>query len=208
MNAKNELLSAIAPLTYPIQSRSEKKISDNEKVKILSAVEQLEDQNPHPQPFKNPQLLQGNWRLLYTSSKSLLGLNNIPLLEVDTVFQSISVNPQKVYNIAEIKGLPFLDSVIIAIAKWEQVDQKRISVKFNRTIIGLKNLLNYQSPQQFITKIQNNQKFYPFDISINKNFNTNSNGWLEITYLDQDLRISRGNQGSIFILSKSSAQHK
>jgi hypothetical protein len=208
MNAKNELLSAIAPLTYPIQSRSEKKISDNEKVKILSAVEQLEDQNPHPQPFKNPQLLQGNWRLLYTSSKSLLGLNNIPLLEVDTIFQSISVNPQQVYNIAEIKGLPFLDSVIIAIAKWEQVDQKRISVKFNRTIIGLKNLLNYQSPQQFITKIHNNQKFYPFDISINKNFNTSSNGWLEITYLDQDLRISRGNQGSIFILSKSSAQHK
>jgi len=201
MNAKNELLSAIAPFTYPIQSQLGKNISDNDKVKILSAVEQLEDQNPNPQPLNNPPLLQGNWRLLYTSSKSLLGLNNIPFLEVDRIFQCISINPQKVYNIAEIKGLPFLDSVIVAIATWEQVDQKRISVKFNRTIIGLKNLLNYQSPQQFITKIQNNQKFYPFDISLN--LNTDNNGWLETTYLDQDLRISRGNQGSIFILSKS-----
>jgi hypothetical protein len=28
------------------------------------------------------------------------------------------------------------------------------------------------------------------------------NGWLDITYLDQDLRIGRGNQGSVFVLTK------
>ncbi|NEP29276.1 PAP/fibrillin family protein, partial [Moorena sp. SIO3I6] len=27
-------------------------------------------------------------------------------------------------------------------------------------------------------------------------------GWLEITYLDDDLRIGRGNQGSVFVLTK------
>ncbi|MFM7384513.1 MAG: PAP/fibrillin family protein, partial [Microcystaceae cyanobacterium] len=29
-------------------------------------------------------------------------------------------------------------------------------------------------------------------------------GWLETTYLDNDLRIGRGNEGSVFILARSS----
>ncbi len=27
-------------------------------------------------------------------------------------------------------------------------------------------------------------------------------GWLEITYLDDDLRIGRGNEGKVFVLTK------
>ncbi|HAX76849.1 MAG TPA: fibrillin, partial [Cyanobacteria bacterium UBA11372] len=27
-------------------------------------------------------------------------------------------------------------------------------------------------------------------------------GWLDITYLDEDLRIGRGNEGSVFVLTK------
>ena len=30
----------------------------------------------------------------------------------------------------------------------------------------------------------------------------NNNGWLDITYLDEDLRIGRGNEGSVFVLSR------
>jgi len=32
---------------------------------------------------------------------------------------------------------------------------------------------------------------------------TNQKGWLETTYLDENLRIGRGNEGSLFILAKS-----
>ena len=43
------------------------------------------------------------------------------------------------------------------------------------------------------------KKFYPLDIGIE---NRDRQGWLEITYLDEDLRIGRGNEGSVFILAK------
>jgi hypothetical protein len=32
--------------------------------------------------------------------------------------------------------------------------------------------------------------------------NKNPQGWLEITYLDENLRISRGNEGNVFILER------
>jgi PAP_fibrillin len=32
--------------------------------------------------------------------------------------------------------------------------------------------------------------------------NRDQKGWLDITYLDDDLRIGRGNQGSVFVLTK------
>jgi hypothetical protein len=38
------------------------------------------------------------------------------------------------------------------------------------------------------------------DFSINAD---RQSGWLEVTYLDDDLRISRGNQGNLFILGKN-----
>ncbi len=214
MNAKTILLNAIdkwqsaialnPPSLITTLNPFQKSTSNADRIEILGAIEQLEDQNPYPKPLENPSLLEGNWRLLYTDSKNLLGLNNIPLVEIKHIYQFISINPQQVYNIAELKGLPFLDGVVIAIANWEKVNDKKININFGRTIIGLKSLLNYQSPQQFIKKINNNNKFYPLDITINKNINTisNQNGWLETSYLDQDLRISRGNQGSVFILSK------
>ncbi|MGL4881863.1 MAG: PAP/fibrillin family protein, partial [Waterburya sp.] len=27
-------------------------------------------------------------------------------------------------------------------------------------------------------------------------------GWLDITYLDEDMRIGRGNEGNVFVLTK------
>jgi hypothetical protein len=31
---------------------------------------------------------------------------------------------------------------------------------------------------------------------------TKDNGWLETTYLDSDLRIGRGNKGTLFVLTR------
>ena len=74
-----------------------------------------------------------------------------------------------------------------------------VDVKFERSIIGLQKLINYQSPSQFIDLIEQEKSFPPLDFSI---ANREQRGWLEITYLDQDLRIGRGNEGSVFVLTK------
>ena len=69
-------------------------------------------------------------------------------------------------------------------------------------MVGLQRSLGYQSPAQYIEKLASTKKlglFQGLDFEINSD---RQQGWLEITYLDHDLRIGRGNQGSLFVLTK------
>ena len=69
---------------------------------------------------------------------------------------------------------------------------------FERSILGLQRLIEYQSPSKFIQQIEAGQKFAAIDFTINRD----QSGWLDITYLDENLRIGRGNEGSVFVLTK------
>ena len=166
---------------------------------ILVAVNQLEERNPTPKPFEALDLLEGNWRLLYTSSDELLRIDNFPLLKLGQIYQCIRAKDSRVYNIAEVYGLPYLEGLVSVAASFEVLSKIRVQVKFERSIIGLQRLVGYESPNEFIRQIENGKKFPAFDFNINSN---DQQGWLDITYLDQDLRIGRGNKGSVFVLTK------
>jgi len=106
---------------------------------------------------------------------------------------------QKIYNIAEINGLPFLEGVVSVVASFEAVSNNTIDVNFRRSIIGIQRMFGYVFPADLIKKIESGKKFLPMDFDIT---NSHQQGWLKITYLDEDLRIGRGNQGNLFILAK------
>lgn len=170
-----------------------------DKAAILSALTQLEEFNPNPRPLEVPQLLEGNWRLLYTSSDELLGIGRFPLLELGQIYQCIRVADRKVYNIAEVQSLPLLEGLVSVAAEFEPVSEKRVNVKFNRFIIGSQRFIGYQSPNSLISDIEKGKKFIAIDFSLQPR---DQKGWLDITYLDEDLRIGRGNVGSVFVLTK------
>ncbi len=193
MSKKAELLEAIAGKNRGLLA------SEIDKVKVLSIVEQLEDHNPTPKPVEARELLEGNWRLLYTTSRGLLGLDRFPLFQLGQIYQCIRTAEAKVYNIAEIIGLPLLEGVVSVAARFEAVSERRVNVKFERSIICLQRFIGYQSPSDFIEQIEAGKKFLPLDFSIE---NREQQGWLEITYLDENLRLGRGNEGSVFVLSK------
>ena len=193
MSKKAELLEAIAGKNRGLLA------SEIDKVKVLSIVEQLEDHNPTPKPVEARELLEGNWRLLYTTSRALLGLDRFPLLQLGQIYQCIRTAEAKVYNIAEIIGLPLLEGVVSVAARFEAVSERRVNVKFERSIICLQRFIGYRSPSDFIEQIEAGKKFLPLDFSIE---NREQQGWLEITYLDENLRLGRGNEGSVFVLSK------
>jgi hypothetical protein len=193
MEPKTQLLEAIAGKNRGLLA------TEGDRVKILSAVEQIEDQNPHPHPLEQKSLLDGNWRLLYTSSRSILGLGRLPWLQLGQVYQCLQVAEAKIYNLAEIQGLPLLEGLIAVVASYEAVSDRRIEVKFERSIVGLQKILGYQSPQQFIQALERGKKFWPVDFNLGQR---ESLGWLEITYLDEDLRVGRGSEGNVFILAK------
>ncbi len=193
MSIKAELLEAIAGKNRGLLA------NEMDKVKVLSAIQQLEDHNPTPRPLEAKELLEGNWRLLYTTSKSILGLDRFPLFKLGQIYQCIRTAEARIYNIAEVAGVPFLEGIVSVAARFEPVSEKRVNVIFERSIIGLQRFLGYSSPSKFIQELEQGKKFLPIDFSIE---NREQKGWLDITYLDEDMRVGRGNEGNVFVLAK------
>jgi len=193
MIGKAALLEAIAGRNRGLLA------TGSEKQAILAAAANLEDRNPTPRPVEAPELLQGNWRLLYTTSQGLLGFDRLPVLKLGQIYQHIQVQQARVYNIAEIYGVPFLEGLVSVAASFAPLSERRVQVKFERSIIGLQRLMGYQSPSHFVQQIEAGQRFSALDWRLDSR---EQQGWLDITYLDKDLRIGRGNEGSLFILSK------
>jgi hypothetical protein len=194
MMGKAALIDAIAGTNRGLLA------TEVQKQAILAAIANLEDFNPTPRPVEASNLLDGNWRLLYTTSKALLNLDRLPLCKLGQIYQYIRVETTSIYNIAEIYGLPYLEGLVSIAAKFEPVSGRRVQVKFERSIIGLQRLIEYNSPVTFIQQIEAGRKFPAIDVAINSD---KQQGWLDITYIDNDLRIGRGNEGSVFILSKT-----
>ncbi|MHC5599401.1 MAG: PAP/fibrillin family protein [Nostoc sp.] len=194
MIAKAALMDAIALTNRGLLA------TEGQKQAILAAIANLEDFNPTPRPVEASNLLDGNWRLLYTTSKALLNLDRLPFCKLGQIYQCIRVETTSVYNIAEIYGLPYLSGLVSVAAKFEPVSGRRVQVKFERSIIGLQRLIEYNSPVTFIQQIEAGRKFPGIDVAINSD---KQQGWLDITYIDNDLRIGRGNEGSVFVLTKT-----
>lgn len=193
MSAKGLLLRELADKNRGINA------TETDRQYIRSLVAQLEESNPNPKPFEVPHLLEGNWRLLYTTSQELLGLDKIPFYQLGTIYQCVRVLDAKIYNIAEISGLPLLEGIVSVAARFEPVGDRRVNVRFERAISGLQRPIAYKSPNSFIERIEAGQKFAAIDFKITAR---EQRGWLDITYLDDTMRLGRGNEGSIFILDK------
>jgi hypothetical protein len=193
MSKKAELLEAIAGKNRGLLA------NEIDNAKVLSAIQQLEDINPTKKPLEARDLLNGDWRLLYTTSKGILGLDRFPLFKLGQIYQCIRVSEAKVYNMAEIIGLPMLEGLVSVAASFDPVSDRRVNVIFERSIIGLQRFLSYKTPAKMIQQIESGKKFLPIDFKIDRG---EQKGWLETTYLDQDMRIGRGNEGNVFVLTK------
>ncbi len=195
MIGKSELLSALEGLDRGIQA------TDRDRQAVLAAATRLEGYNPTPCPTAAPDKLEGNWLLLYTSSAELLRLGQLPLLNLGPVYQCIRPATASVYNVGEITGLPLLEGLVSVAARFEVVSAQRVNVRFERAVFGLQRLIQYQTLDAYLQRLAaGTEKFWALDFEIK---NREQRGWLEVTYLDDDLRISRGNEGSLFVLRKT-----
>ncbi len=217
MLSKTDLRNAIASKNRGITATA------NDRQVIASIIARVEDLNPTPDPLAATELLAGDWRLLYTTSKELLGIDRFPLAALGNIYQCVRPARSRIYNIAELKSLPFCEGLVSVVANFTPapsdypatsssnlpentatatLSKNRVNVAFNRAVVGLQRALGYQSPAQYIEQLEANEKFNllrGIDFAINPD---RQQGWLEVTYLDRDLRIGRGNQGSLFVLTK------
>ncbi|AFY69094.1 PAP fibrillin family protein [Thalassoporum mexicanum PCC 7367] len=200
MGKKEELLKAIANVNRGLAA------TEDQRKAIFSATAYLESANPNPSPNQLPHLLSGDWRLLFTTSDELLGLNRLPGFKLGQIYQCIRAEAGKIYNVAEVNSItgltPFSGLVSVCAnftAAAENAD-RRVKVNFERFVISTQWLLGYQQVKPYVDLLQTDKRLWAIDFAIK---NPNQRGWLETTYLDQDVRIGRGNEGSLFILAKN-----
>ncbi|HEY9737135.1 MAG TPA: PAP/fibrillin family protein [Trichocoleus sp.] len=196
MLGKAELLDAIAPFNRGILA------SQTDQQAIQAAAARLEGRNPTPDPLEATDLLEGDWRLLYTTSQELLGIDRVPLASLGQIYQCIRAAEQQIFNLAEVNGPPLISGLVCVAARFQPVSTRRVNVAFERGVLGLQNFLDYRSPRQFVEKLSHTPQlpiWQGIDFRINA---TQQRGWLEITYLDSDLRIGRGNEGNLFVLRR------
>ena len=190
---KANLLNAIAPVNRGLE------MSENQRKAIFSAVSYLEELNPTPAPTQTPELLDGDWLLIFTTSQELLGIDRFPLYKLGNIYQCLRVAEGKIFNVAEVKGLPLLGGLVSVCANFTVVSDKRVKVNFERLVAGSQSLVGYQDVHSFIDTLRSPKKLLAIDFKIKRE---DQKGWLETTYLDQNLRIGRGNEGNLFVLRK------
>jgi hypothetical protein len=193
MTAKLRLLEAIADKNRGLLATA------TDQQTILDQVALVEATNPIPRPTQQPTLLAGDWRLLFTTSQELLGIDRFPLFNLGSVWQCIRPDQQRVVNIAELRGLPGLESLVSVAARFDVVSDVRLDVTFERLVLGLRRPLGYQDVAQWVERLAQPQRCLGVDFRLQPR---SRQGWIDVTYLDEDLRINRGNQNSVFVLTR------
>ena len=149
--------------------------SPQQQKEIEELARQVESLNPSPSPGTDPNVT-GDWKLLYTTSDSILGLDKPPFLRATDIVQEIRAATLSGRNVEAFKIGPLTITNSISF-ELKPTSSSRFDVNF----VTL-NILDL-----FKVNVRENKRF---------------SGWVDITYLDENLRITRGNKDNLFVLVK------
>ena len=152
-------------------------LSSPNKKKIKNMAEELEKESRFT-ISSDIEKLKGIWELRWSSSKAPF-LNYSPLVDNLQILDSLNLNG---LNLLKPRGINSIIGTGI-VAKLSSLNEKKIGVSFTHAgiigpYIGIRKI-------NALTKIKKEQK-----------------GWLEITFLSKNLRICRGDKGTLFILRR------
>jgi hypothetical protein len=182
---------------YPVTNL---KLDQTLTAEIEQLTTELESLNPHPQPLLYAtSLLDGVWQLQYSTAREIRSLDSLPLgLQVGKVYQVIDVANKLFFNLAQVKhSLGLVSGYVKVTASFEpaietaNLGNKRINVHFDKRYLAVEKIVGIDTP-----------KLNPFKV-VAANNPQGRIPTLDITYLDESLRIGRGGDGSLFILTKS-----
>ncbi|KAI4345129.1 hypothetical protein L6164_012286 [Bauhinia variegata] len=183
---KRELYQALQGINRGILG-----IPSAKKSEIETLVKQLESQNPTPNPTLQLEKVAGCWRLVYStisilgSKRTKLGLRDF--ISLDDFSQTIDVAKSKAINVIKFsaKGLSSLNGQLIIEASFKIASTTRVDINLEKSTI---------TPDQLMNLFLKN---YDLLLGI-----FNPEGWLEITYVDDSMRIGRDHRGNLFVLDR------
>ncbi|XP_004503974.1 fibrillin protein 5 homolog [Cicer arietinum] len=183
---KRELFQAVEGINRGIFG-----IPSGKKSEIESLVKQIESQNPTPEPTLELDKVDGCWRLVYStisilgSRRTKLGLRDF--ISLGDFFQTIDKAKNKAVNVIKFnaKGLILLSGELSIEASFKIASTTKVDINFENSTI---------TPDQLMNVFRKN-----YDILLGI---FNPEGWLEITYVDDTMRIGRDDKGNIFVLER------
>ena len=152
-------------------------LSSPNKKKIKNIAEELEKESKF-NLNGDIEKLKGIWELRWSSSKAPF-LRYSPLVDNLQILDPVNL---KGLNLLKPRGIKSIIGTGI-VSKLKSLNENKIGVSFTHAgiigpFIGIRKI-------KALSKIKKEQK-----------------GWLEITFLNNDLRICRGDKGTLFILRK------
>ncbi|WIA32162.1 hypothetical protein OEZ86_003011 [Tetradesmus obliquus] len=223
---KAALLDSFYGTERGLSARSEVRAEINE------LITQLEAKNPTPSPTEMMALLDGDWKLVYTSNSELLAilaLSKLPFVTIGDITQRVDTITATVENRAAL-SVPLSRTSLSATASFEVRSPKRLQIAFERGSIATPELLSdLEVPEsvdvlgQTVDLSQLRGVLQPFSQGLSSILkqvggivsqapdlsfpitNDSASTWLLTTYLDEDTRITRGDGGSVFILTKDTS---
>ncbi|KAI7737175.1 hypothetical protein M8C21_009014 [Ambrosia artemisiifolia] len=168
-------------------------IPSEKKSEIEEMVMMLESLNPNPNPTGDLDKVGGCWKLIYStitilgSKRTKLGLRDF--ISLGDFLQVIDVDKGKAVNeiMFNVRGLNLFSGKLIIKASFNVSSKTRVDIRYDTSTIV---------PDQLMNMFRKN-----YDVLLGI---FNPDGWLEITYVDETLRIGRDDKGNIFILERSS----
>jgi len=172
-----------------------------QSVSAIEAMTQtLEGLNPFPQPLLSAEnLLNGAWLLQYSTAREIRSLKRLPLgFQVGKIYQIIDVNQTSFENKALVQHrLGWLSGYVRVTATFEPAKEgenilsnQQINVNFQQRFLGIQQILGIETgwldPMR-VVEVKNPVGRIPS---------------LKITYLDETMRIGRGGDESLFILTR------
>ncbi len=177
--------SILAPLTQSKRAELKSKILDlasqtkrgldispTQEEEIASLFAELEKYNPTPNPLLNDKI-NGDWSLEYTTSGLIVGKGGSP--RIGPIVQMIDTKNLRAENSEVVRYLGIVNVPRSVKAELTPVNTQFTDVQFKRFTFGP---VGFDVPEG------------------------DFKGSLDVTYLDDDMRLTRGDLGNIFVLTR------